>query len=260
MDEVLYTREGDLFLPSEAAGGPWNADAQHGGAASALLARALEAAADEGLRPVRLTVDLPRVLPRKPLSVVARPVRTGRRIALIDASIECDGLATSHARALFLKPSEAVEFESPCEPMPSPDGLEVGSLVRPERVRFTGLHTRMQVKWVVRDGPGTAAWFRLPMPVVAGEETTPFMRAAAISDFANAVAHRSVAGLAERNAQFINADLTVHLIRMPEGEWIGMRTEEMTALGGTGFVRVGLFDTGGRFGTCSESRLANSRD
>ena len=39
---AVFHRDGDLFVPTELARGPWSADAQHGGAPAALLARAIE--------------------------------------------------------------------------------------------------------------------------------------------------------------------------------------------------------------------------
>lgn len=254
--EALYKLEEELFSPSESTGSPWSGDTQHGGPAAALLARAVGAAADPSLRPVRLTIDLSRPLPRKPVSVLTRPVRIGRRIALIEATIECDGRASSHARALFLHPSVTGDLESPYDPLPGPDGFETGPLVEANKIRFTGFHTSIELRWVAREGPGTAAWFRMPMALVEGEELTPFQGAAAISDFANALARRSVHGLVDPAARFVNADLTVYFARAPVGEWIGMRVEKAIEHLGTGFVEVTLFDAEGRFGFCSEARLA----
>ena len=38
MTEAIFVREGDRFLPTDLARGPWSPEAQHGGAPAALLA------------------------------------------------------------------------------------------------------------------------------------------------------------------------------------------------------------------------------
>jgi len=42
MSDAIFTPQGDLFLPTPLARGPWSPDALHGGAPGALLARAVE--------------------------------------------------------------------------------------------------------------------------------------------------------------------------------------------------------------------------
>ena len=67
--------------------------------------------------------------------------------------------------------------------------------------------------------PGPAVvWFRLRVPVVAGEETLPLQRVAAVADFGNGVG----SGIDRTRLTFINADLTVTLHRLPVGEWVGL--------------------------------------
>ena len=58
----VYVPEGDAFVPTELARGPWDARAQHGGAPAALLAREIEAeGGDQSV--VRLTYEFLRPVP-----------------------------------------------------------------------------------------------------------------------------------------------------------------------------------------------------
>ena len=57
------------------------------------------------------------------------------------------------------------------------------------------------------------------LDVVAGEQPSGVQRAAAAADFGNGVS----GGLPYDRFTFINPDLTIHLLRPPVGEWIGMR-------------------------------------
>ena len=64
-------------------------------------------------------------------------------------------------------------------------------------------------------GPATV-WMRMRQPLVAGEEPSPLQRTLVAADVGNGIS----AVLDWRRFLFINVDLTVHLERMPEGEWV----------------------------------------
>ena len=53
-------------------------------------------------------------------------------------------------------------------------------------------------------------------PLVAGEEPTPLQRTLVAADVGNGIS----AVLDWRRYLFINVDLSVHLERLPEGEWV----------------------------------------
>ncbi len=70
MSGFLYRRTGDVYAPTQWAGSPWSRELQHGGPVNGLIASAAEAAAAEtGLRVVRLSVDLFRPTPLEPLAL-----------------------------------------------------------------------------------------------------------------------------------------------------------------------------------------------
>ena len=64
-------------------------------------------------------------------------------------------------------------------------------------------------------GPATV-WMRMDCQLVAGEEPTPLQRTLVAADVGNGIS----AVLDWRRYLFINVDLSVHLERMPEGEWV----------------------------------------
>ena len=64
MDQSLFVRQGETYVPTASAGGPWSPSHLHGGSPTGLLALLMEqATADSGLRLSRLTVDLLRPVP-----------------------------------------------------------------------------------------------------------------------------------------------------------------------------------------------------
>jgi hypothetical protein len=99
-------------------------------------------------------------------------------------------------------------------------------------------------------GPATD-WIRLRVPVVDGEEVTPLMRVAAAADFGNGVAAPAYFG----ELTFLNADLTVHLHRLPVGEWVCL--DSVTHLGdrGIGMAESALYDEAGPIGRSVQSLL-----
>ena len=261
----VFRRDGELFIPTDAAPGPWSPNALHGGPVCGLLCRSLEHAVDDNeLLPARLTVDLFRAVPKAPLSVQTRTVRDGRRIKAVDASILHEDTEVARASGLFLLRTEG-ELNDPyaAEPMRGPAGIARGGLMggrRPPGAR-RGFHTTIEARWVTTRGAGPqAAWFRLPTELVEGEETSPFARAAAIGDFGNAVASMSLrrpGGV--RGPTFINTDTTLYFSRRPVGEWVGMAADYGVERDGIGLIEIAHFDAEGRYGRAVQARLANRR-
>ncbi len=65
--------------------------------------------------------------------------------------------------------------------------------------------------------PGPAVcWMRMRHPLLAGEEPTPLQRVLVAADSGNGISST----LDFRRFVFINVDLTVHLHRLPAGEWV----------------------------------------
>jgi acyl-CoA thioesterase len=259
--EPVYRLEGELFVPTPVAEGPWVADAQHGGPPIGLAARAAEVeAAALGLRLLRLTVDLFRPVPMQPLELRTQRLREGRRIALLQISLLAGGVEVSRAHALLLRPGELAPSES-CEVVPrGPEGIATAPLV-PEEVRGSrrvGFAAAIEVRWVVHDGePGTAVWMRLPVPLVGGEPTTPLQQIATLSDFANATAIIARRDWRRGRPGFINADSSLFLSRPPVGEWFCLQLDRVADQDGVGAVEVALFDASGPLGRIVQSRLVN---
>ena len=70
-------------------------------------------------------------------------------------------------------------------------------------------------------GPATA-WFRLRVPLVAGEQPSPLQRLAAAGDFGNGIATE----LDWDEHIFINPDLTLYIEREPVGEWVALQSRD----------------------------------
>jgi hypothetical protein len=96
-------------------------------------------------------------------------------------------------------------------------------------------------------------WFRLRVPVVAGETPTPLQRVTAAADFGNGVS----AALARGEYLFINPDLSIHLHRYPAGEWIGLDATTAAEPVGVGLAVSRLHDEQGPIGMSLQSLLVD---
>jgi Thioesterase-like superfamily len=252
---AVYVPEGDAFVPTELARGPWDPDAQHGGAPAALLARAIESEAGE-LGVARLTYEFLRPVPLEPLAVSTRLVRPGRRVRLIEATLEAGGEAVCRALGLVLAAGDSPTVEPAAEPLPPPDGVEPSPSPPGVKPMFGGdaIELRFVRGSIAEPGPA-AAWLRFAVPLVDGEEPSPVQRAAAAADFGNGVS----AALDWNRYAFINPDLTVYLGRPPVGEWVGLDSRTSVGPNGIGTAESVLHDAGGPIGNATQALLVGER-
>jgi len=81
MADSIFLADGQRFIPTEHARGPWDPQALHGGAPAALLTAAFERMEPGGeLRIARLGFEFLRPIPFAPLALSTRIVRAGRRV------------------------------------------------------------------------------------------------------------------------------------------------------------------------------------
>ena len=103
-------------------------------------------------------------------------------------------------------------------------------------------------------GPA-AAWIRFRVPLVEGERPTPVQRAAAAADFGNGVS----AALDWSEHAFINPDLTIHLVRPPRGEWVGLDSRTIVETDGVGLATSVLHDADGVLGHAAQALIVGPR-
>jgi hypothetical protein len=235
------------FLPSEHTRGPWDPDAQHGGAPAALIGRALES---PDLRLARVTYDLVRPVPLAELRLETEVVRPGKRVQLVEARLSAGGELVVRALALRVRRGEgpsAGEYVLP----PTPPGQPRARLGA-QTLNFASSASDIRFVRGGYDHPGPAtAWVRLAVPVIAGEEPTGIQRALAAADFGNGFS--SV--LDWDRWAFINPDLTVYFERDPVGAWIALDAVTRLHGDGTGLAESVLFDQTGRFGRAVQALL-----
>jgi hypothetical protein len=259
--DAVFTPDGDAFVPSIHARGPWDGGSMHGGAPAALLARTIERLGTPApMRCVRVAVEFPGAVPLAPVVASARVTRPGKRLALVEASLhlaEDPGKEVLRARGTLLRIGDVALPPTPAEPrVPGPEAGTSAHWAGGDE--SAGFHlTAMELRFARGDwGHGPAlGWFRLRMPLVAGEEPTPFQRAVAFADFGNGLSR----ALDFHTHLFVNTDLTVHLHREPVGEWVAL--DARTDLDGTGVGQATsvLHDEQGRIGIGAQSLFVDAR-
>jgi len=193
------------------------------------------------------------------VTVAARVVRPGRRLQLAEGWLEAGGRGACRASAVLVRraPAQGVATVAGGGPPPpdvaGPQHAPLAELALEEGFFPTAVDIRLA------DGPGedgvTTAWLRLRAPLVPGEAPSPVQRAVAAADFGNGLS----AVLPHADWTFVNTELTVHLHRAPEGEWIAVAARTDLGPEGAGLASSVLFDRRGRIGTGAQALFVARR-
>jgi hypothetical protein len=162
------------------------------------------------------------------------------------------GVEVSRASALFLATGEhpedhrvpestAWDAPAPSDLVGDPDDETSFEVVSPAGRGFDASAVRQ-------------AWVRDRRQLIRGLELTPFVRAALAADLASPLANFGAEGL-----DFINADLSLHLGRLPESEWIGIETAHRVAGHGVAVAVCTMHDHHGPIGSSTVCAVRNAR-
>jgi hypothetical protein len=278
MSESIFVADGERFTPTEQARGPWDPRALHGGAPAALITSAfdrLQPGAE--LRIGRLGFEFLRPIPMAPLTLSTSIARPGRRVQELSAELRAGDELVVRASALRVQavPAEAesaaaeARAEATGQPgtetatgdspaaMPPPAEGEHKRFALNDSTDASFAGTAMEMRWLNdpwRLGPGRV-WQRLRHPLLPGQQLSPLTRLAATADFCNGVS----ATLPFDRFLFINADLTVHLQRLPQGDWIGLDARTHLHGGGAALAEGVLHDERGPLGRAFQTLVVQQR-
>jgi acyl-CoA thioesterase len=258
MPEAFFTVDGDSYLPSALVQGPWGA-AMGGQIVGGLLGWEIERSGiDPDLQPARLTVDLLRPALIEPVRIETSVQREGRRIKLVDAAMVQNGKTVARASALFLRRGEHPDGEvwsgaAEMPPLPTrSDGFpaDMPFLIWGYGTTMTGSPGIAAGEWEQAHSQ-KFAWTRMFRPMVHGHALTPFTRLAFVGDVTSSLTHWGTSGL-----RYINADYTLNISRLPEGEFIGLAAQSHYGAQGVATGTATLFDMHGPIGSGSAVALA----
>jgi hypothetical protein len=251
---AFFGTSGEEFLPAPHARSWWAPSMLHGRLLGGLLARAVEIAhGDPELQVSRLTVDLFRNAPMTPVRVLTERIRDGRRIRVVEATAYVGDLAAAKATAVLLRRSAQPDGTVPATPAwdaPAPADLPPArSRFPPRSWRFTQDNDPAR-HWSAQ---GTRRiWMRETCALIDGEALSPLVRAALAADSASPLAHASDIGL-----EYINADYTLYLSRLPVGDTIGLESGGHTSELGVAVGHCTMHDELGPIGYSMTAAIAN---
>lgn len=247
----------EILQPSPISASGWGGGQLRGMAVGGGLARATERAVNglgmENLSPARFTLDLFKPALEVPTTITTNVVRQGRRLCLVDAVFVQDGQPVARSATLYLKPGETPSgavWSPNRRPVPPPRHL------RPETEELR-LYYGEEAGWgptpSARQSADRKQSWHFAMPIVEGEPLSPFQMAASIADVSNVVSNWGSGGL-----QFINADVTLALARLPMELEFGLSAVDRVESDGLSVGTAVMFDRAGVFGTTTVLGLANA--
>lgn len=259
MSGAFYIPDGACFTSSDWTRGPWDARHQHAGPPAALLGRAIERLdGGEEFAVARITVELLRSVPVAPLTVSARLLRPGKRVQLAEAILgDADG-DIAQARAWRLRREDTTAERSPVEPPPFAAPADSTPMEDFDpwggRSYFSAMEWRTAAGSFLRPGPATM-WMRMRGVLVAGEQPSPLSRVLVAADSGNGVSME----LSMASYLFINTELSVHLYRELQGEWVALDARTRIGQTGVGLASTVLYDGTGRIGVGNQALLVRAR-
>lgn len=253
-DPPYFTAKGTRFVPAPHARSWWSGDMLHGRLLGGLMARLIETEhSDPDMQVARLTVDMFRNAPMAEVEIEATRVRDGRRIRVIESTCHVGDGPVARASAVLLRRTEQPGGRVPATPVwdaPPPDTLPVAHSRYPPRAWRFDQDNAPARHWAAE---GTRRiWMQETCVLVDGEPLTPLIRAALAADSASPLAHASDVGL-----EFINADYTLYLSRLPVGEIIGLESGGHTSAEGVAVGHCTMHDATGPVGYCMTAAVAN---
>jgi hypothetical protein len=249
------------FRSTAATSGPWSPHAQHGGPPAALLGRALENIDDGTARVIgRFTMDLLGPVPVDDLTVTSSVLRPGRTVSLRQAELsDPSGRVVARAQAWAFPAAERPDGTAPGGTgVPLGHGPDDGHHEDSPATWSRGYLDSVAWQWiegaVTRPGPAVV-WMRPLVPLVPGETMSPLQRLLTCVDSASGAS----AALDTVEWNFMNTELTVHVVRPPAGEWVCLRAETTIGTGAVGLAASEVYDELGLVARSAQALLVTPR-
>jgi hypothetical protein len=254
---------GEKFRATDLARGTWSAAIQHGAPVSALLVRALERCEQrDDTRLSRVVIDLLGPVPAEgDLWVRPQLERGGKQVELLSAEMLALGpdgqpRPVASASGWRLQQLDTRALAHAATPPPRPVAEARNRDLKARKWDRNYVHS-LEWLWLTERltaGPGES-WIKPTTDLVSGETMTQLERLFAVADCANGIGSK----LDITKWTFVNTDLAVHVFRIPDGDWIGIRAETSYGPDGIGTTVGTLFDEQGAVGAIQQSVLVRPR-
>lgn len=228
------------------AQGAWNEHEQHMAAATGILTAELEQYQPHPqMRIGRISLDIFGVIFAGEFQIVTKTIRAGRTIALIEATMLAQGKVCVVARAWQMQTSDTQQVQG-MEDVAQPKALQA----------WTGMQAAWDGGFIQsiqtfsdhrRAGKGVV-WVTTDVEMVEGQVTSDFVKLMGLVDVANGIVTRITQPKGQIEWIFPNLDLQIHLLRQPQGRFLGLETIQQLGADGIGLTSSILHDELGVFG------------
>jgi hypothetical protein len=217
---------------------------------------------DEGTVRVigRFTMDLLGPVPVDDLAVTSSVLRPGRTVSLRQAELsDKTGRVVARAQGWAFP---AIEWPAGSGPgaggVPLGHGPADGRHEDPPESWSSGYLDSVEWQWiegaVTRPGPAVV-WMRPLVLLVPGEEMSPLQRLLTCVDSASGAS----AALDPAEWNFMNTELTVHVLRPPVGAWVCLRAQTTIGTGAVGLAASEVYDELGMVARSAQALLVTPR-
>lgn len=248
--EDAYT---GTFIATEHTASPWNSEHQHAGPAVALMIHAAQSLSIPATDPLttRVAVDILAPIPRAAVAVTARVVKSGELAALVEAEMTVAGLDQVIMRmsAWRIRRARGV-LGAPMGPYRQPPAR--GAVTPPHEMWGHGYVEAME--WRVSEGDlaeagPTTVWARPLVNLIDDQAARGVELVALLADAAS-----GVSAMADpRELVFLNTDLSLHIVREPQGDAVWMHAESFLSVDGVGMTSSVLGDASGSLATAGQA-------
>lgn len=295
---AIFIQEGELFVPTHLAQGPWYEDSLHGGAIVGLAAYAAEMAPCAApMRPTRITTELFRRVPMAPVRTKVKPVRDGKRIQQLQVSIFGRGSGSGRDSSSGRGSGSGHDSDSERDSGFPHDSVELAraNVMRvredPEAVsedllpgedsyapvpEFLGEEYEVDTSTLAspteKGQPAYPSAFslrsrrkpRTPRAVIWWKMHSQLVAGVPLTPFVRTAATvdflQSAGGLLGAGKYVsINPDLTIYLHRLSDDPWIAIENEVHFTRDGIGVTNAKLYDRKSAVGSASKSLLIYKR-
>lgn len=237
----------EYWQPTPFAMGPFGG--LHGGVVSGMLTSELEARGEQAGwgQPMSAKVYLVRPAPLEAFSTKVETIREGARLTVMENSLIAGGKLRAKASMAFLK-----DVPVPGIVPPKGETFHPDDLPKWQFESFNETVTYLSAVDVRDNKDHGSVWVRPLYPLV--DAPTPFAQTIAIADYATLFGVY-LAGKRPKAGGWPNADISLHLSRLPRGEWIGVRPRDGWYPNGSGLTEAEIFDADGWIGRSCQSAV-----
>lgn len=239
-DGAYFRAEGGLYVPTGLGVSPWNGRSIGGVPLAGLVGHLVGTVPSPvPMHVARLTIDIFGTVPMEPLAAEVRLVRDGRRVQLLSVALTSGGRTWVQASVLRLRMEETPASDAPLTRAFPGEARMVRPGAMIEAILLNEPRVAGQDAW----------WLRFLHPVVAGTQRSPLESVAMLADFGAGIS----ALYPTKEWTLANLDISVHLSRLPRGDWLLVDATSGSAGNGAGLALSRLGDRDGMIGTAHQT-------